>query len=101
MSLPMESMYHSHGMPPPLSSIEALASYGDNAWLAAAVDKLARELARTKFHLQTINSTGEIEIVQKHQAQETLREPRESKYLITNESLNASSSCRRFVSTRV
>ncbi len=79
VQLPMESMYHSYGMPPPLSSIEALASYGDNAWLAAAVDKLARELARTKFHLQTINSKGEIEIVQKHQAQETLKHPQQTK----------------------
>jgi HK97 family phage portal protein len=77
--LPMEQVYQSYGMPPLFKPTEALASYGDNAWLAASVDKLSRELARTKFHLQTVNAKGEIEIVQKHQALETLKHPQQTK----------------------
>ena len=43
-----------------------------NSWLAAAVDNLARELARAKFHLQKRNAKGEITLIQKHQAHDTL-----------------------------
>jgi hypothetical protein len=75
----MEQVYQSYGMPPLFKPTEALAFYGDNAWLAASVDKLSRELARTKFHLQTVNSKGEIEVVQKHQALETLKHPQQAK----------------------
>ena len=47
-------MYHSWGLPPPFNTTGAPHSYRDNPWLAASVYKLARELARTKFHLQTV-----------------------------------------------
>lgn len=77
--LPSEATYQSYGMPPLFQPTEVLASYGDNPWLAAAVDKLARELSRTKFYLQKVNDDGEIEIIKSHQAMETLRKPQPTK----------------------
>lgn len=77
--LPMEGMYHSLGMPPLYDSDEALASYSDNIWLSSAVDKLARELARTKFYLQRVDANGKIEIIKSHQALDTLKKPQPTK----------------------
>jgi len=77
--LPFEQMYQGWGMPPLFDPTGALHSYGDNAFLAGAVDKISREISRTKFYLQTVNAKGEIEIIQKHQALETLRRPQPTK----------------------
>jgi HK97 family phage portal protein len=75
MPMPFEVLYQSIGMPPLFKPGESLHAYGDNPWLAGAVDKIARELARTKFHLQTTNAKGEIEVIKKHQALVTLNRP--------------------------
>jgi HK97 family phage portal protein len=72
--LPFE-MYQSYGLSPLFSTG---TPYGDNPWLGGAVDRIARELARTKFHLQ-IERDGEIEIIKKHQALDTLRFPQPTK----------------------
>lgn len=47
------------GLPPLFKPAESLAAYGDKRWLAGAVDEISRELARTKFHLQSTNAKGE------------------------------------------
>lgn len=73
--LPLEGMYQNWGMPALFKPGESLDSYNDNPWLAAAVDKLARELARTPFHLQRVNAKGEIQLIHEHQALATLRKP--------------------------
>lgn len=62
-------------MSPRFKPSESLAAYGDNTWLARAMDKIAREIARTQFRLEKTNAKGEIEIIQKHQAIDTLNRP--------------------------
>lgn len=66
-------------MAPLFKPAESLRVYGDNPWLGRAVDRIAREIARTQFRLQTENRKGEIEIVQKHEALETLKRPQRTK----------------------
>ena len=77
--LPMEGMYQFQGMGPQFKPAESLSAYGDNVWLYGAVNKIAQEIARTQFRLQTQNSEGEIEFIQKHQALETLARPQPTK----------------------
>jgi hypothetical protein len=71
--MPMESTYHHNGVPPVFDSHKALSAYGDNPWLGGAVDRIAREIARTKLHLQTENEKGEI--IKGHDALLTLKKP--------------------------
>lgn len=80
-------MYHSYGLPALFNPSDSLTAYGDNPWLGGAVDRIAQTLARTNFSLQQVNTNGEIEIVQKHEALSTLRKPQPTvggKSLITN-----------------
>ena len=77
--LPMEGMYQFQGMGPQFKPAESLSAYGDNVWLYGAVNKIAQEIARTQFRLQTTNRKGEIELIQKHQALETLLKPQPTK----------------------
>ena len=71
----MESMYSLMGMQPVFKPEESLKAYGDNPWLGGAVDKIAREIARTTFHIQTENKNGEIEVIRSHEALDTLQKP--------------------------
>lgn len=73
--LPFEGAYNQVGMPPLFKPQESLAAYGDNTWLAGAVDKISREIAHTQFRLQKVKAKGEIEVIQNHQATETLNRP--------------------------
>lgn len=68
-------MFHTWGMLAPFKPGESLAAYDDNAWLAGAVDKIAQELARTPVFLKKANAKGEITIIPKHDALDTLRRP--------------------------
>ncbi len=80
-------MFQNWGMLPLFRPRESLEIYGDNPWLADAADKIVPELARTKFHLQLTTAKDQIEIVQKHQALDTLRRPHSvkgGKSLLTN-----------------
>jgi hypothetical protein len=53
--LPFEALFASYGMPHVFRPQESLEAYGDNPWLGGAVDRIAHELARTKFHLQSVD----------------------------------------------
>lgn len=68
-------MFENWGMPAPFKPGESLSAYDDNAHLASAVDLLAQEMARTPFFLKKTNAKGEITIIQKHQALDTLKKP--------------------------
>lgn len=72
-------MYSYRGMAPLYKPEESLKAYGDNPWLGGAVDKIAREIARTKFHLQIENNKGEIEVIRNHEALDTLKKPQPTK----------------------
>ena len=58
---------------------EALSACGNNPWLSGGVDRIAGEIARTKFHLQIENDEGEIEIVKRHDALDTMARPQPTK----------------------
>ena len=79
MSLPMEAMHHSMGMPHPFVPAASLDSCDDNSFLAGAVDKIAQELSTTQFVLQIVDDEDEIEIVPNHQALATLQKPQPTK----------------------
>lgn len=77
--LPLESAFQYYGLPPLFNPAESLKAYGDNPWLGGAVDRIAREIARTEFHLQTEDEDGEIEIIRGHEALNTLQKPQPTK----------------------
>jgi HK97 family phage portal protein len=79
VEMPFEQSFSGQGLPPSFKSRESLEAYGDNPWLAGAVDKIAREIANTKFRLQRENADGEIEFIKSHQAIETLKRPQPTK----------------------
>lgn len=77
--IPFEKVFQNWGMPAPFKPGESLTAYDDNANLASAVDRIAQELARTPFFLKTSDAKGEITIVQRHDALDTLKKPQPTK----------------------
>jgi hypothetical protein len=77
--MPMESAYNHLGLATPFDPHKALSAYVDNPWLGCAADRIAREIARAKFHLQTANADGEIEIIKVYEALLPLKKPQLTK----------------------
>lgn len=75
MPFPDDNYFSGYGRPALFRPKESLKAYGDNVWLYSAVNVHADELARTQFRLQKRNTKGEIAVVDKHQAMETMRRP--------------------------
>src|SRR5688572_24911040 len=70
------AMYSQYtGLPPPFKPEASQRAYSDNPWLHSAVNVIAHEVSRTKFHLVKKLKDGSVEPVESHQAIETLNRP--------------------------
>lgn len=70
---PVEMWQGEYGIGHSFKPTESLRAHGDNPWLRSSVNRVAFEIAQTKFKLR--NASGEKEMVEKHQVLETIKKP--------------------------